>query len=430
MVFLPGKVTKWVLILIVFLLISSSFVYAEDLVEHQANHKFTTLIDENELSLEREQTIEALEKDFTRQIKEMEFDQAPFDANPMPSTSRAARTDIIDEVDLGYDFGDAPSSGYALLKSNLPLIIRGSTTTTVSGGSDQDWFRIPLDTDEDNDLVDNLTITINSVSRTGGYYIHEVLLLIYGAYNQETLILRGDNYQAGQTGVTFSHAYKTDTYYFGFYNTFSASWTGDYTMTYNITVEVDAVIQESNNQIITNADPISGPIYNQSLDTDMDLFDWYYIDSPDPDNYTTNFSITLDITESAPVHFDSGVSPEIDFYTVVKLLILHEDSPGHYTGTSFEANKQHKFGLDRTIEYYDYIDYDRTFLGLYVQVIGRNRDDGSEGWRLGNDFLNGWVEYRISEISAISIIPPVLGGGKVVEKVGKTYLTYIYNVTY
>lgn len=431
MVFLPVKLTKWVLILIVFLLISSSFVYAEDLVDPQSNPKSTALIDENELSQKREQTIEALSEEFTRQIQDMEFEEAPYDADPMPLTSRGARTNILDEVDLGFDFGDSPSSGYSLLKSNLPLIIRGSTTTTVSGGSDQDWFRIPLDTDIDNDLVDNLTITVNSVSRTGGWYIHEVLLLIYCGYNDETLILRGDNFQAGHTGVSFTHAYDTGTYYFGFYNTFAAdSWMGDYTMTYNITVEVDTVIQENNNQIITNADPIFGPISNQSLDTDMDLFDWYYIDSPDPDNYTTNLSITLDITKSAPVGHDPGVNPPIDFYTVVNLLILHEDSPGHYTGNSFQANKQHKYGLDNKIEYFDYIDYERTFLGLYVQVIGKNQNDGSEGWRLGNGFLNGWVEYRISEISAVSIIPPVLGGGKVVEKVGKTYLTYIYNVTY
>ncbi len=429
--YLTVKVTRWVMILIVILLISSSFGYAEDLVERPDKFDSTYEFDEQKLSIEREKTIDAITEEFKRQVKEIELDKSAFEEEPLPANTRA-RTDMIDEAELGYDFGNDPGSGYALIKSNLPLIILGSTTTTVGGSSDQDWFRIPLDTDEDNDMVDNLTITINSVSRSGGWTHHEVLLLIYGLYNEEILTLRGDNYRSGETGVTFSHAFKTDTYYFGFYNTFQAdSWMGDYTMTYNMTVEVESVVQDSNNQIITNAEPISGPIYNQSLDTDMDIFDWYIIDSPDPDNYTTNFSLTLEITESAPVHYDPGITPAIDFYTVVNLLIYHEDSPGHFNGVTFKANKQHKFGLNRTIEYYEYIDYERTYIGLYVQSIGRNRETGGEiGWRLGNDFLNGWAEYKISKVSAISIIPPLLDGGGVVEKVGKTYLTYLYNVTY
>lgn len=426
------KFYKLTLILISFLLISSNFVFGEDVGNDPGENSEVPIINEEQLSIERDRKIaevtEELRKEINRPEPVTDLSQS---GSPEQSSSRSIRTDILDEALVG-DFGSSAGSGYQLLKSNLPLIVKGSTTTNEGGGGDPtDWLRINLDTDEANDKVDNLTLTINSVTRSGGWTHHEVLILVHGPYGDPLVLLRADNFKHGGSGVMISHAFKTGTYYIGFYNTYAAdSWFGSYTMSYNLTIEVESITQYDNNQIRSNADQIQGPLINQTLDMDTDLFDWFWIDSPDPTNYTTNFSITFEITDSAPVNYNPTVTPPIDFYTVVHIMILHEVSPGTFSGNNFMLNKQQKYDLKNKLVYNEYTNFERTYIGFYVQVIGRNRNDGSIGYQLGDNFMNGWVEYRIKKISALSVIPPKLQGGQVVEQVGKTYLNYIYNVTY
>ncbi len=342
------------------------------------------------------------------------------------SSSRARG--VLDEI--SGDFGDS--------KGNAELITKSESWTligTLSNTADYDWFKIDLDADPGSTNVDNITVSVDSVSAWSSYY--SMLVVIYGEFKDDhdpkeddLIVMKTEQYYNwGTNPDIYALAYVTGTYYIKL----ELPFTGSPSTTYQITVTVKSVKPEDYNNQLDEAHEISAPpaISNLSVSMNKDMFDWYVIDSPPSEGYQVNLSLQLEIIGGSPFT-TANTNPPIDFYTVVYVMVLHENYPGsgEYSGNVLKLNKQNKFGLNRILDYWEFTDAERTWIGIYVQAVGRD-DNGLEGgYELGEGHMDGWIEYKIKRLHVVTIIPPLLTGVRVKAPSGNTYQIYNYNATY
>ena len=202
-------------------------------------------------------------------------------------SSRARDSVYKDESVLG-DFGNTQGTSERIYRDDIT-----TCSGTLSSTGDEDWFRIDLNADPGITTVDNLTITCDSTSAWSWY---PLLVVIYGEFENELIILKTVNYwNWGTNPDIFALAYITGTYYIKLQLPFSGSPSSNYQLTF----KADPVAPPDYNQNFEDADEITTiPLVNGSVSMNRDIFEWYVIDSPDPDNYESNLSIELEIADS------------------------------------------------------------------------------------------------------------------------------------
>jgi len=354
-------------------------------------------------------------------IKYSSLDNNP--QKPITTTTRTARADM-DESEGNDEF----SSADRIL--DTPITVTGQ----LSELGDVDCFKIALEGEANP--VDNLTILftyIETDDSIGGAYYHELFISIWGAFEEDYLLMQAASCQPyywnseEDCPPLHAHAYDSGYYYIRIF--FTNRYGYNNAVDYEFEVTLGEEYTEDNNQVIELAKKIDGPRFDERVDMGTDMFDWYYIDSPDPENYSTNFSISVDITASLDMKQVYTGSMTIYFVTEVHLLIYHQKYIGKYEGDEIVGNMYHKFDQDDPIVYYQWTPKETTYIGIYVQTLGWT-NDREGGYIAGDGYCNGWAEYSIEKIVAKPMIPPVLSNASVKLPIGKIYHTYEYKVTY
>ena len=309
-----------------------------------------------------------------------------------------------------------------------PITINGQ----LSSLTDIDHFKISLDGDDNP--VENLTVVLTNLDPYDYAWYDYFYLEVYGAFEDKYLLMKVvscqvyDWYQEGDCPPACINAFATGFYYIKVSFTNQYHW--ENTIDYSLRLTTREVNPTDDNQVIQYAEKITDPIFDQSIRMDTDIFDWYYIDSPDSDNYDTNFSISVDITASLPIKTASGGGASVSFVTEVHVLIYYRHKLGNYKlSEEIIGNMYHKFDQPDPIMHYEWTDKDTTYIGIYVQTFGRT-EDGSGEYIAGEGYCDGWVEYSIEKIQAKPMIPPVISNASVQSPIGKVYHRYTYNVIY
>ncbi len=316
------------------------------------------------------------------------------------------------------------------LISQTPMDIVNAELSLDSPSDAVDFYMIMLEGEDDK--VDNLTVKVtqlNSLYDWSDYFY----LSIYGVFEDKYLHMKTLSIYIwdwnGVNDLSPAHinAFASDYYYI------RVSVINDYgyptEVNYELEVTTQRVTAPDDNQVADYAQKISRPLFSQSLRMDKDIFDWYYVESPDPDNYETNFSITVDITASLPVKTLSSNAGPVSFVTEVHLLVYEKTPSGKYNGEEVVGNMHHKFGQPDPIFYYQWTKKTETYVGLYVQCFGRT-SDGEGEYVFGEGYCDGWVNYDIKKLQAKPMIPPVLSDASVFSPIGKIYNTFVYTVNY
>jgi len=353
------------------------------------------------------------------------------DAEATSGSSRGSRG-TMDESLVG-DFGNTRGSAETITRSES-WTLRG----TLSGNNDRDWVEINLLANPGSSTVDNISVHCNY---NNAYSWQPIVMVIYGEYNydydavdDDLIILATAEFDSWTTPPEpYAFAYATGTYYVKFFLPYSYSYQFDY----EFVVSVSSVTPPDYNNIIDTAHETGAPptLNNLSVDMNRDMFDWFMLESPpieDPINtYGINFSFQFEIIEGSAVK-KADTNPPIEFYTVAIILIFHEDAPdgGVYLQDVIKCSQQNKFGMNRSLDYWTNIQAYRTYIGIYVQVIGRSDTGGEPGYELGQDYMEGHIKYKIKRLHAVEIFPPKLTGIKVTKPAGNTYEIYTYNATY
>lgn len=346
-----------------------------------------------------------------------------------PSSSRARDSVFMDETVLG-DFGNTQGTSDRIYRDDIT-----TCAGTLSSTADRDWFRIDLNANPGSTNVDNISVTLDTTSAWSWY---PILLVIYGEYkddqppNEDDLIILKTEqyYNWGTNPDIFALAYITGTYYIKLQLPFTGSPSASYQFTFN----VNSVKPPDYNNRLDEAIDINAPpaISNLSVSMNKDMFDWYAIDSPPTDGYKINLSLQIEIVDGSGVT-KADTNPPIDFYTVAYVMVYHEKygpGSGEYDGKILKLNRQNKFGLNRTLDYWEFTDAERTWIGIYVQAVGRDETGAEPGYELGEGHMDGWIEYKIKRLHTVTVIPPLLTGVKVLASSGNTYQIYTYNGTY
>jgi hypothetical protein len=322
------------------------------------------------------------------------------------------------ETESNNDFGLADTI------METPMTLQGARLDSTA---DQDFFKITLNGGGGN--IDNLTVDFTSVDygdNWGTGYYGTLYIAIYGAFEKEHLLMDVVSCRVRDWNIcplAFAHAFAPGFYYIRVMVS-NPYYYYDEPINYELRITKEQTTSKDNNDIADNAIKINSGL-DEQIDMAVDMFDWYYIESPDPHNYETNFSVTVDITASLPVNTISS----IDFVTQVYLLIYHSTPLGTYKGETIIGNMYHRFNQPDPIFYYEWTEETTTYIGLYVQTLGRN-DDGTGEYIAGDGYCDGWAKYSIKKLQAKPMIPPIVYNSTVKSPIGKIYHSYTYKVSY
>jgi hypothetical protein len=326
--------------------------------------------------------------------------------------------------------------------TNADDISGGNPPHTVTGNlvnrADHDLFKISLD--GGNRPVDNLTIELtNCYSNDWGTQWYSTFYIsVYGMFAGEALLMtvvstQVDDYE--NCGKASIHAFDSTYYYIKLTSTCQYTWYND-PIEYSLSVTVEPTSTPDNNQVMDFADELFGEVQRQTVHSDTDLFDWWFIETEDPEAYETNFSFTLEITDSKKMNNQHMNNQMINFVTEVHVVVYHETVAGYDRDDEEIANMNKKYGHINPIKYYKHHEKTdesapklRFYLAVYVQTYGRTGSgDGEYIW--GEGYCNGWAEYSIKDINPKPMIPPVVTDAKVQAPLGKIYDTFTYSVNY
>ena len=319
-----------------------------------------------------------------------------------------------------------------------------SEPITVYGGlytpADVDIYKIWLD--GNGKPIENLTVKVkylNSEDWQTRYY-STFFVSIWGQFEKEYPLMKVvscrvyDWHDEEDCPPASIHTFSTGYYYIKASAYRTSTWADDQ-IDYTLEVTSNPLEPEDDNQVLEFADGIIGPISNKKVTMATDIFDWYYFDPPNPDDFQgeytkINFSITVDITNSKVMQSEHINNVMIYFVTEVYVLVYRENSSGVYKGDVVIGNRNNKYDQENPIMLHQWAAFDsRTYIGIYVQTIGKtNEGQGEYLW--GDGYCDGWAEYSIKKIQAKPIISPILSNSKVDDPIGKVYHTYTYSVKY
>jgi hypothetical protein len=313
--------------------------------------------------------------------------------------------------------------------------------TVLSSPSDIDIFKISLDGEDSP--VENLTVQLTylySNDWTTEYY-STFFISLWGKFDNKYLLMKAVSCRVyywnsiEDCPPATIYAYDSSDYYIKV----SAMTTYSYAngpISYTLAVNTKTVYPDDDNQVIDTAEEIHLPISKKIVRTDTDLFDWYYIYADQPANYSTNFSFTLDITDSKSTETENINGQMVYFVTEVHVLYYYKNYRGLYEGEEIIGNQFNRYDHDDPINYH--LHFSKTpssvpdlqfYIGVYVQTIGKNNNgEGDYVW--GNGYCDGWAEYKFTKIQTKPMIPPKLKDAKVHSPVGKVYNTFTYTVNY
>ena len=305
--------------------------------------------------------------------------------------------------------------------SSTPTHILGNVTNF-----DIDWFAIHLNGGGGLNTTDNLTVKMNHVS--GGGWSDSLFFAIYAVdpYKNEIHLLKTESYISGSSywwEVGYACASHTGVYYIRLSTDFANK------LHYNMTFSVSRSSTHDMDNALPNATVISAPTSKMRIESDVDHFDWYRIDSPDL-NYSTELTISVNIRSSASGS-EQMTGGQITYYTVVNVFILHEDinNPGKYIGTILRGCDNSVSGLQNPINYHEEGNFTTTYIGICGSVLGKDAN-GRVYILAGSNQFNGWAEYDINPVIVKPIIAPVLISPRLVPIRGRTLDMYIFNITY
>ena len=314
---------------------------------------------------------------------------------------------------------------------NTPANIQGTLDTTA----DIDFYKISLNADSED--VDNLTVEVTSLSSTEEWYDY-FFVSIYGYYNEQYLHMKTvsiniiDWYNVGDLPPASVNAYAPGWYYIrlAVYNEYY--WAQDTIVNYQLRVNTKDDSSVDTNEVPEDADNINKPFYKEKVSMASDMFDWFYLDAYDSENYETNFSLTVDITKSLKSNSQHAYNQQLQFITELHVIIYHQDYRGDYKGIELIGNMEHRFNMPDPIIYWEHFEKTtdlKFYMGFYVQTYGRNSNgEGDYVW--GDGYCDGWVEYSVTNLQAKPMIPPKIYNATVTQPVGKVYHTYKYEVLY
>jgi hypothetical protein len=340
-------------------------------------------------------------------------------------SSRGSRADMS-ESEGNNDFNVADPI------LDTPMNINSATLQTTS---DTDYYKILLDADVNE--VDNLTVEVTSLSSTEEWYDY-FFVSIFGHYNGEYLHMKTvsiniiDWYNVGDLPPASVNAYAPDWYYIRVtvYNEYY--WAQDTVVSYQLRVKTKVDSSVDNNEVPDDADVINKPFYNERLSMASDMFDWFYIEAYDSENYQTNFSLTVDIIKSLKSNSQHAYNQQLQFVTELHVVIYHQDYRGDFEGIELVGNIERRFNMPDPIIYWEHFEKTtdlKFYMGFYVQTYGRNSNgEGDYVW--GEGYCDGWVEYSVTILQAKPMIPPLVYNATVTSPVGKIYHTYTYEVSY
>jgi flagellar basal body-associated protein FliL len=330
---------------------------------------------------------------------------------------------------------DEPNNEFTIadIIASTPMTIENALLNTNSDPIDH--FQITLDGEDKS--VDNLTVEVTNLD-SSNYYDY-FYLSIFGAFEKKYLHMKTESirvrdwYNAGDIPSAIIHAYASGHYYI------KASVFNQYgynsNVNYELRVTKEQIMISDDNQVPDFADEINGPVSKGKVDMARDMFDWFYIDAADPENYRTNFSINVDITGSLSQNSMNQNGLMLYFVTELHLLIYQKDYKGDYSGEEIIGNMYHKFDQPDPLiffEHYNTVSSGKDlqfYVGLYVQTFGR-LENGDGEYVAGDGYCDGWIEYSITKIQAKPMIRPILANASVESPVGKVYHTFTYTVAY
>ena len=255
----------------------------------------------------------------------------PFD----PDTSRrGSRDTFYPESETNNNFADADDITYEFEHTGDPPF---TITGQLASKTDVDYFKIKLGAGEKS--TDNLTITVTSL--TSNYWNDVFYISVFGTFEEKLskkteylhmktveCMPRNWNGEEDCPPATI-YTFAPGNYYIrtAIYNPYSWATTS---ADYNLKVAVESTSAPDSNQVIEFADELIKPTHKKNVSMDKDIFDWYYISAPDPQNYSTNLSISIEITSSTPMTTENINSQQIYFVPEVNVLIYHEVTKNNY----------------------------------------------------------------------------------------------------
>lgn len=314
-----------------------------------------------------------------------------------------------------------------------PINVNGNLLTP----NDIDIFKIDLKTEYNS--VDNLTVQLDYLNSNNWPTYYSIFYIsIWGYFEKEYLLIKTDSIEVIDWQNIDSlppltiQAFDSGYYYIKLSATNTYSYADD-PINYRLKITTKLETAEDDNQVLEDAHELNGPISKKSVRMDNDLFDWYFIDTQDPINYSTNFSFTIEIIKTKQMKTQNINGQFISFVTELHIVTYYQIITGlKRIDEEIVGNTNKKFGHDNPIRFHYH--YGTTFqlrfyIGVYVQTYGRD-DSGFGQYLYGDGYCDGWAEYLIKKIQAKPMIPPVLSDAKVQEPVGKVYNTFSYFVTY
>jgi hypothetical protein len=338
---------------------------------------------------------------------------------------------------------------------------------SISSGSDVDWFNITLHYEFDNPLYTEQTLTLSLKAwKSGdpGDVDENFQVSIFGPFDinqnkkidfdSELIFMAAENYRIGSpTGpIVTINSFNTGLYYIRL-RTDNAR--ANYEINYNV-VDIGAHTETNQDLKHSKIDTLyvseSSPYYDRVY-IHNDTFDWFRVSKNPPSKAIgLNFSLNTHVDSSLSSVSQSVDGQNIQFVTVLNILVYHEDKIG--TGNKpvvpFQFRDHIRISVhsystyDREIEYSDTIMlpthlFKNTYLGFYVESYGIISDEPDKKLypvisNIG-DYTRGWVTYTIEKAETETVKRPELIKVSVKSTTtnsifGRTYDNYKYSVVY